>query len=524
MGGWNSGGTVSSSEIYDSLADRWTSTISMSVPRRFFTATLLPNGKVLASGGSEATAGTSAEVFTPDNRTRLAPRLTQPSDPVLRTGQALLLHGAGFHVATDSGNSSYSNSASNLPVLQLRRLDNGAVTFLASTEFSPGSLQSAPLPAEPMAQGWYAATVFVNGTASNSVILRASRVPDEPSLTDATAQNGGVHVTWSAPADDGGAPVTSYVVTAYDHANPAVALGTGCTVSAADLAGGCRITGLSNSIAYVIHVQAVNQIGVGMPAISIPVIPLAVTSAPNSVTAAPGDGQITVTWTAPTDGNGSPIAGYMVNAYVDGQPGTSVGQCTVASPATQCIVTNLTNGTNYLFSVTAHSSDGGSTAAFSVSAVAPVLSVSILSSAALPNGRVGEAYSTTIMLMGGSGSYWLSQPPGSLPDGLVINVNDAGTGFIISGTPSKTQTVRFTLTISDNTVGWQTRQKSGPTVRTVTQEFSLTVLAAAGAAPVVATPVPTLNSWGLWGLTAIFAVFAMTGARRAGRKGALRSE
>ena len=60
---------VNSAEIYDPLADTWTPTEnSMAVPRYGHTATLLPDGKVLVTGGSNATglSLSSAEVYDPD--------------------------------------------------------------------------------------------------------------------------------------------------------------------------------------------------------------------------------------------------------------------------------------------------------------------------------------------------------------------------------------------------------------------------------------------------------------------------
>jgi hypothetical protein len=57
---------LASAELYDPASGTWTATASMAIPRMHHTATLLPNGRVLVSGGTNpGGALASAELFDP---------------------------------------------------------------------------------------------------------------------------------------------------------------------------------------------------------------------------------------------------------------------------------------------------------------------------------------------------------------------------------------------------------------------------------------------------------------------------
>ena len=77
--------------------------------------------------------------------------------------------------------------------------------------------------------------------------------------------------------------------------------------------------------------------------------------APTTVSAVPGEGAATVTWTPPSSNGGLPITGYVVTPYAGTTPGTAQ---TFQSTATTQTVTGLTNGTGYGFRVAAVNSAG----------------------------------------------------------------------------------------------------------------------------------------------------------------------
>ena len=97
-------------------------------------------------------------------------------------------------------------------------------------------------------------------------------------------------------------------------------------------------------------ISAGDQFSLAIGASTAP--PPTVPGAPTGVTAAAGDGQATISWTAPADNGGSPIAGY---AASDGS-----GDTCIATTTTSCTVTGLTDGQTYTFTVTATNADGTS--------------------------------------------------------------------------------------------------------------------------------------------------------------------
>ena len=171
------------------------------------------------------------------------------------------------------------------------------------------------------------------GPAATAGPATPGSVPTAPTNLTAIPTNGAATVTWSAPSDNGGVPVTSYVVTA----SPGGASCTSATTS-------CTVPGLTNAQSYTFNVVAVNAVGTS-PASSpsAPVTPMGPPSAPQSLTLTPSSGAIAVTWTAPANNGGSAVTGYVVTA--------SPGSVTCTVTATSCTLSGLTNATTYQVSV-----------------------------------------------------------------------------------------------------------------------------------------------------------------------------
>jgi hypothetical protein len=170
---------------------------------------------------------------------------------------------------------------------------------------------------------------------SNAVTPAA--VPDPPTGASAVRGNGSATVTWVAPVNGGGSPISLYTVTSTPG-------GLTCTHTTA---AGCPVTGLTNGQSYTFTVTATNGVGMGLPSDpSAPVIPATIPGAPTAVVGVGSDSQAFVSWTAPASNGGTAILSYAVSS----EP---AGFGCVATGTTSCTVGGLTNRTPYRFTVVA---------------------------------------------------------------------------------------------------------------------------------------------------------------------------
>jgi predicted RNase H-like nuclease len=215
------------------------------------------------------------------------------------------------------------------------------------------------------------------GSAPSAAVIPATEA-GAPTGVSGTSGNTQVALSWTAPASDGGSAITGYVVT------PSIAGVAQTPVTFTSAATAQTLTGLTNGTPYTFSVAAINGVGTGPGSTpSSAVTPATTPGAPTGVSGTSGDSQVTLSWTAPASDGGSAVTGYIVTPYLGGVAQTPT---TFMSAATAQIVTGLTNGTAYTFTVAAINGAGtgpGSTPSGAVTPATTPSAPTILSGSGL---------------------------------------------------------------------------------------------------------------------------------------------
>ena len=196
--------------------------------------------------------------------------------------------------------------------------------------------------------------------ASNSVTPTApTTTPSAPRSVRVVPGDRRLTVSWTAPASNGGAAVTDYVVQ-YRRVGASTWTTAADGVSTATTA---VVTGLRNGTAYQVRVAAVNSVGQSAfaqaPASQTP---RTTPAAPGRPTGTAGNKRVSLRWTAPTNTGGATITDYVVQFRTVGSSTWSTFKDGRSSNP-RATVTRLRNGTRYEFRVAAVNAAG--TGAFS---------------------------------------------------------------------------------------------------------------------------------------------------------------
>jgi hypothetical protein len=290
--------------------------------------------------------------------------MTTPSAPAIGTataGNASAL--VTFTAPANNGGSAVTglsvrvvNAATNAQVGALRPAAAGA-TSLNVTGLDNGTAVRFQVQANnAVGAGAFSALT----TAVTPVTLASA-----PLIGTATRGNTTALVRWTAPANNGGSPITGYSVRVV---NATTGAAIGALRPAAAGATSLIVTGLVNGTAVRFRVGANTALGLGAgSALSNTVIPSTLPSTVVIGTASSGaiGGALTATarWTPPASNGGLAINGYVVSALRINAAGTVVGTVTSAvQPATARSLSMTLPAGNYRFTVRARNTLGLGTA------------------------------------------------------------------------------------------------------------------------------------------------------------------
>ncbi|MCU1415560.1 MAG: fibronectin type protein [Microbacteriaceae bacterium] len=200
---------------------------------------------------------------------------------------------------------------------------------------------------------------YADNNANGSVsITYVTGAPNAPTAVGGSAQDGAVSLGWTAPGATGQGPITDYAI------QYAVASSTPSWNSVTDgvsTVTSTVISGLTDGTGYIFRVAAINAVGTSSWSTqSSTITPSGPPSAPTSLVATPGDGQLSIAFTVAASGSAVTDYQYQVGS------GSWVSAGTALSPV---VVPGLTNGVSYAIGLRAISAIGTGAASSSVTRV-----------------------------------------------------------------------------------------------------------------------------------------------------------
>ena len=204
------------------------------------------------------------------------------------------------------------------------------------------------------------------GAYATSVSTLVAGVPSAPTINSVTVSTSQAVIAFTAGANNG-SPITGYQYSK-DNGTNWVSVGTTSPIT---------VTGLTIGTTYTFLVRAVNAIGTSAVSNSFPALVDVLPGAPTITGVTVSSGQAVIAFTGTN--NGSSISGYQysTNGGSNWTPTiltTSNSIINMTSTTSGSItVTNLTNGTTYVFRIIAVNTMGNSTPSNSFSALVDVL-------------------------------------------------------------------------------------------------------------------------------------------------------
>jgi len=268
----------------------------------------------------------------------------------------------------------------------------------------------------------------INGVTGGTgiVILSFSSLttPDAPTALAATASSSSViGLTWTAPANNGGASITGYKI---EYESPTAG---GFSVLSADTgtsATSYSSTGLTANTQYNYRVSAINSVGTSVA--SSASASTTYLAAPTSLAATASSASVIgLTWTAPS----GTVTGYKIEYESPTAGGFSVLSANTGTSATSYSSTGLTANTQYNYRVSAINS-AGTSAASSASASTTYL--------AAPTALTATPSSTSVI-----GLTWTA-PSGTVTGYKIERESPTGGGFSVISANTGTSATSYSST------------------------------------------------------------------------------
>jgi len=286
---------------------------------------------------------------------------------------------------------------------------NGGSPILGYTVISnPGNKigigTSSPIIVTDLTNGTeYTFTVFAsstrgesNASATSSVILVG--LPGAPTIGSVYPGDGFAIVNFTPPLNDGGSSITSYTASTPDGAHTAT--GTSTPI---------RVSGLTNGNIYRFKVKAMNTFGFGpFSSTSSFVTVGTVPGAPTEVVAVPGSGNANIFFNPPTFTGGASVTSYVATS--------DPGGITNNNSTSPILISGLSDGTPYTFTVIALNMFGASSSSVPSSAVTPASTPDAPTIQSVVSGPGGAVYV----------SYLSGYDGGSVITGYTIDPHGAG--------------------------------------------------------------------------------------------------
>ncbi|MHC1680336.1 MAG: fibronectin type III domain-containing protein [Methanomassiliicoccales archaeon] len=188
---------------------------------------------------------------------------------------------------------------------------------------------------------------------SSEVSFVPAGLPSAPQNLQAVPGNGNVTVTWDPPISDGGSDIINFNLERRPVGGSITLLHLGPVNYYLD-------TGLTNGVTYEYRISALNSVGESPMTDWLQVTPITVPGAPQNLIDTPGNGNVALSWSAPSSNGGASIDHYIVY-----RNGTDVGH-PVSLSFTD---TGLSNGVTYTYTVAAHNAAGPGPQSSSVQSV-----------------------------------------------------------------------------------------------------------------------------------------------------------